>query len=58
MVVNLKTTMTNPTFRLLDFQIKNEKGKGKKGKDNKEFIIGATKAGTKAIGSKYDVNKK
>ena len=39
MVVNLKTTMTNPTFRLLDFQIKNEKGKGKKGKDNKEFII-------------------
>jgi DNA polymerase elongation subunit (family B) len=31
--------MTNPTFRLLDFQIKNEKGKGKKSKDNKEFII-------------------
>jgi len=31
--------MTNPTFRLLDFQIKNEKGQGKKGFDNKEFII-------------------
>jgi len=31
--------MTNPTFRLLDFQIKNEKGKGKRGRDNKEFII-------------------
>ena len=31
--------MTNPTFRLLDFQIKNEKGKGKKGRDNKNFMI-------------------
>jgi len=31
--------MTNPTFRLLDFQIKNEKGKGKKGRDNKNFVI-------------------
>ena len=31
--------MTNPTFRLLDFQIKNENGKGKKGFDNKEFTI-------------------
>jgi len=31
--------MTNPTFRLLDFQIKNEKCKGKRRHDNKEFII-------------------
>ena len=31
--------MTNPTFRLLDFQIKNENVKGKKGFDNKEFTI-------------------
>ena len=31
--------MTNPTFRLLDFQIKNEKGKGKKRRDNKNFMI-------------------
>ena len=32
--------MTNPTFRLLDFQIKNEiKDNGKKGRDNKSFII-------------------
>jgi len=31
--------MTNPTFRLLDFQITNERGKGKKGSDNKEFTI-------------------
>ena len=31
--------MTNPQFRLLNFQVKNEKGKGKRGRDNKEFII-------------------
>jgi DNA polymerase elongation subunit (family B) len=31
--------MTNPTFRLLDFQVKNAQGKGKKGFDNKEFVI-------------------
>ena len=31
--------MTNPTFRLLDFQVKNEKGVGKKGRDNKKFVI-------------------
>ena len=31
--------MTNPTFRLLDFQVKNEKGIGKRGRDNKQFII-------------------
>jgi len=31
--------MTNPTFRLLDFQVKNAPGKGKKGFDNKEFVI-------------------
>uniref|UniRef100_A0A6C0C5E7 DNA-directed DNA polymerase n=1 Tax=viral metagenome TaxID=1070528 RepID=A0A6C0C5E7_9ZZZZ len=31
--------MTNPTFRLLDFQIKNEEGKGKNGQDNKNFMI-------------------
>ena len=31
--------MTNPTFRLLDFQVNNVKGQGKKGKDNKEFTI-------------------
>ena len=31
--------MTNPTFRLLDFQVSNEREKGKKGHDNKEFII-------------------
>ena len=31
--------MTNPQFRLLNFQVKNEKGKGKRGRDNKDFII-------------------
>ena len=31
--------MTNPQFRLLNFQVKNEKGKGQRGRDNKEFII-------------------
>jgi DNA polymerase elongation subunit (family B) len=31
--------MTNPTFRLLDFQVKNEKGIGKRGRDNKKFVI-------------------
>ena len=31
--------MTNPTFRLLDFQVKNEKGMGKRGRDNKKFVI-------------------
>jgi hypothetical protein len=31
--------MTNPTFRLLDFQVNNVKSQGKKGKDNKEFTI-------------------
>jgi DNA polymerase elongation subunit (family B) len=31
--------MTNPTFRLLDFQVNNVKAQDKKGKDNKEFTI-------------------
>ena len=32
--------MTNPTFRLLDFQVKNEQNRfSKKGFDNKEFVI-------------------
>ena len=31
--------MTNPQFRLLNFQVKNEKGEGKRGRDNKDFII-------------------
>ena len=32
--------MTNPTFRLLDFQVKNEQNRFlKKGFDNKEFVI-------------------
>ena len=29
----------NPTFKLLDFQVSNEKSKGKRGFDNKEFTI-------------------
>jgi DNA polymerase elongation subunit (family B) len=31
--------MENPTFRLVDFQVKNEKCQGKKGRDNKKFMI-------------------
>jgi len=39
MFIDNKTMSSNPTFRLLDFQVNNENGKGKKGRDNKEFMI-------------------
>ena len=34
-----ETVMENPTFRLVDFKVKNEKCQGKKGRDNKKFMI-------------------